>query len=116
MNWTNFLGRWWRRPLPAPRLFTDPLDYALAISLPGFARSKSTGPAQAAFPTLSVAQEVDVARQMAELQELATTLGQQVNRQDITQNDAYDQIWQAYPQLDRANLGSLLWQAFIGTR
>lgn len=116
MNWTTRLRRWWRRPPPAPRLFADPLDYALAICLPAFAGGKSTGPARPAFAALSPAEQTAVAQQLAALQELAATLGQQVNRQALTQGAALDSIWQAYPQLDRENLGSLLWQAFIATR
>ncbi|MDQ2792947.1 MAG: hypothetical protein M3Y12_02925 [Bacteroidota bacterium] len=116
MNWTKFLGRWWHHPPPAPRLFADPLDYALALTLPGSFQGERVAPAQAVFPVLLPDQQVAVTRQLAELQELATSLGQQVNRREITQGDALDRIWQAYPQLDRSNLGTLLWQAFVATR
>ena len=44
------------------------------------------------------------------------TLGSLVNRQELDQNTAYDRLWQAYFELDRGNLGSLLWQVFVGTR
>ena len=116
MSWTSFFGRWWRRPPPPPRLFADPLDYALALTLPGAFRNKRATPAQPAFPVLLPAQQVAVAQQLAALRELASHLGQQVNRQEISQGEACDRIWQAYPQLDRTNLGSLLWQAFVATR
>ena len=116
MSWTSFFSRWWHRPPPAPRRFADPLDYALALTLPDNFRGERAAPAQPAFPVLLPDQQVAVARQLAELQELASHLGQLVNRQEISQGEAYDRIWQAYPQLDRANLGSLLWQAFVATR
>jgi hypothetical protein len=115
VSWFNFLSRWWRRP-PAPRPFADPLDYALAVSLSDFVQNRRLGPAVPAFAPLAPAGQAAIARQLAELYALATGLGQQVNGQELTQTTAYEYLWQAYPQLDRGNLGTLLWQAFVGTR
>ena len=116
MSWLNLFGRKRQQIPAAPRRFADPLDYALAGSLPIFGRKKTALPAQADFPALSPAEQGSIARQLEVLHQLAARLGQQVNCQELTQDAAYDHLWQAYPQLDRATLGSVLWQAFVDTR
>ena len=119
MNWLTQLRAWWRGPAaPPPRVFTDPLDYALdyclhpplgeALALP------STW--QAAFPALTTAEAEAVHQQLLALQELATDLGSRVNQKLLPSAAAYDCLWAAYPQLDRGNLDTLLWRAFVGTR
>ena len=117
MNWLHWLRRQLSRPAPAPlqqRVYANPLDLVLAASLQG--RAVPTVELLAAYPTLTPAEVEALAPRLAELHEQAMTLGSLVNRQELDQNTAYDRLWQAYPELDRGNLGSLLWQAFVGTR
>ena len=119
MSWLTQLRAWWRGPAaPPPRTFTDPLDYALQFCLyppPG-------GPLalprtwQAAFPAMTTPEAEAVQQQLLALQELATGLGSRVNRQQLVGPAAYEYLWAAYPQLDRGNLNTLLWRAFMGTR
>ena len=119
MSWLTQLQNWWRGPAaPPPRVFTDPLDYALNFCLhpPPDGPPALPGTWQAAFPALTTAEAETVQQQLQELQELATDLGSRVNRELLVGADAYDCLWAAYPQLDRGNLGTLLWQAFVGTR
>jgi hypothetical protein len=117
MKWLALLRTWWRGPATPPRLFTDPLDYALQYCLhppPGGAALPGTW--QAAFPALTTAEAEAVQQQLLVLQELATNLGSRVNRQLLAGPAAYECLWVAYPQLDRDNLSTLLWRAFVGTR
>lgn len=118
MSWLTQLRAWWRGPAPAPRTFTDPLDYALNYCLYAPPGGPLALPStwQAAFPALTTAQAEAVQQQLLTLQELATDLGSRVNQELLVGAAAYDCLWAAYPQLDRRNLGTLLWQAFVGTR
>jgi hypothetical protein len=119
MNWLTQLRAWWRgQAAPPPRAFTDPLDYALQYCLhpPPNSPGALPGTWRAAFPALTKAEADAVQQQLLTLQELATDLGSRVNRQLLVGSDAYDCLWAAYPQLDRSNLGTLLWRAFVGTR
>jgi hypothetical protein len=119
MSWLTQWQAWWREPAaPPPRVFTDPLDYALNYCLhppPGEALAlPSTW--QAAFPALTAAEAEAVHQQLLALQAQVLDLGSRVNRELLLGAAAYDCLWAAYPQLDRGNLGTLLWQAFVGTR
>ena len=118
MRWRPLLDtlrRWAGATPPAPPVtFATPLDYALAAYLRGTATPRVAGPA--GQPALPPAEAAATAQQLAALQELAMSLGSLVNRQQLTQYTACEQLWQAYPQLNRQNLGALLWQAFVGTR
>ncbi|MFD1874878.1 hypothetical protein [Hymenobacter bucti] len=119
MSWLMRLRAWWRgSPAPPPRAFTDPLDYALHYCLhpPPGGPAALPGTCQAAFPTLTKTEAEVVQQHLLALQELAADLGSRVNRQLLAGPAAYDCLWAAYPQLDRGNLGTLLWQAFVGTR
>ena len=119
MSWLTQLRAWWRGPAsPPPRVLFDPLDYALQYCLypPVGALPALPSTWQAAFPALTAAEADVVQHQLLTLQDLATDLGSRVNRQLLASSAAYDQLWAAYPQLDRSNLGTLLWRAFVGTR
>ncbi|MGI4872513.1 MAG: hypothetical protein ACRYFX_15220 [Janthinobacterium lividum] len=119
MKWLAQLRAWWRgRTDSPPRAFLDPLDYALAYCLypPPGGLPALAGTWQAAFPVLTAAQAEAVHQQLLALQVLATTLGSRVNQQELVGTAAYQRLWAIYPQLDRRNLGTLLWQACVGTR
>ncbi len=119
MSWLARLRAWWRGPgAPPPRVFTDPLDYALnhCVHPPPGGLPALPGTWQAAFPALTGAEAAAVQQQLLVLQELAMDLGSRVNGQRLAGAAAYDCLWAAYPQLDRRNLNTLLWQAFVGTR
>jgi hypothetical protein len=119
MSWLTRLRAWWRGPAAqSPRTFTDPLDYALQFCLypPPGSPAALPGTWQAAFPALTTAKAEAVQQQLLALQELATELGSRVNRQLLVGPAAYECLWAAYPQLDRGNLNTLLWRAFVGTR
>lgn len=119
MSWLTRLQAWWYGPAALPsRALLDPLDYALQYCLhpPAGAPPALPGVWQAAFLTLTAAEAEAVQHQLMTLQALATDLGSRVNRQLLASSAAYDHLWAAYPQLDRSNLGTLLWRAFVGTR
>ena len=115
------LQAWWRSSAPvrpAPRLPAEPLDYAPAYCLhspPGGAAAVP-GTWQAAFPTLTAARAAAVQQQLLRLQDFTMDLGSQVNAERLTGAAAHDCLWAAYPQLDRGNLATLLWQACVATR
>jgi hypothetical protein len=119
MGWLVQLRAWWRGPAtPLPRSYTSPLDYALHYCLypPPGGPEALPGTWQATFPSLTTAEAEVVQQQLLEVQELAADLGSRVNRELLVGAAAYDFLWAAYPQLDRGDLGTLLWRAFVGTR
>jgi hypothetical protein len=119
VSWFAQLRNWWRGSVAlAPRAFTDPLDYALHYCLHSPPGSPPALPNtwQAAFPALTTAEAAAVQQKLVALQELTTDLGSRVNRELLAGTAAYDCLWAAYPQLDRGNLATLLWRAFVGTR
>ena len=119
MSWLAQLRAWWQGPAaPPPRTYANPLDYALHYCLypsPG-GPGAQPGTWQAAFPALTTAEAEAVQLQLLALQEMAIDLGCRVNQELLVGAEAYNCLWAAYPQLDRRDLGTLLWRAFVNTR
>ena len=97
----------------ALRTFPEPLNCALAYSLPMASGGKadSYGAWQQVCPDIEWKDKYEVEDQLKELQALATDLASQVSEQQIPEPEAYDRMWAAYPQLDRDNLAIALREA-----
>lgn len=123
MNWRELIGNLLMKagdslPGPTTPVFTDPFNYTLASLLQRTQQMPAAVQAAAlqAFPSLTPAAYAAIYQQIEAAYSLAADLASEVNKEQLTQDTATKRLQQAYPQMAKTNLSSLLLQNLIGTR
>jgi hypothetical protein len=123
MSWRDILGNMIMKvgdslPVPATPVFTDPFNYTLASLLQDSQRAPAAllAAVQKEFPQVTPTNYAGIRQQIDAAYTLAADLASAVNQRQLSQDVASEHLKQAFPQMEPANVGSLLLQNLIGTR
>ena len=123
MDWRALIGNLLMKvgdslPAPAAPVFADPFNYALASLLQDSRRAPAAllPAVQEKFPAVTPASYSAICQQIDAAYTLAADLASAVNQRHLSQDDASERLQRAFPQMEPANVGSLLLQNLVGTR
>lgn len=123
MGWRAIIGNLLMKvgdslPVPATPVFADPFNYTLASLLQDSRRAPAAllPAVQEEFPQVTPAAYAAICQQINAAYTLAADLASAVNQRQLSQDEASDRLKQAFPQMEAANVGSLLLQNLVGTR